>query len=174
MAETPFPDLELDICGEIADAVLRDLLADTAVLGTVFGNRIFETELERLATDKAGTYQANTLLVALGPVTEQRAGNGGYTELTTAIDIFYLSPIDKAFSTQRWLRARVYHAIKKVLMAEQGTLRDGSGTRITEALKRFERLDFNGRLRADSNIIVTTFRVTFVSFIDEITRNFID
>lgn len=172
MPESPYPDLALDITGEIADAVLRMLRADTD-LETVFGNRIYETELERLATDRAGTYQGHTLLVALGPVAEIRAGNGGYTELLTGVDLFYLSPMTQTEGTQRWLRARVFHAIKLCLMAEEGTLRDGSNARITEALKRFERLDFNGRLRADSNIIVTAFRVTFVSYIDEATRTFI-
>ena len=177
MAETPFPALELSIEGMIADAVLR-MLRDTgttigAALATVFGERIYETELERLATDKAGTYKAHTLLVALGPVGEQRTGNDGYTELLTAVDLFYLSPIANPNHTQRWLRARVFHAIKQCLMAEQGTLRDGSGNRLTEALKRFDRLDFNGRLRADSNVIVTSFRASFVSDIDELTRTFL-
>ena len=177
MAETPFPLLELDLCGKIADAVLA-LLRDTGTtpgtaLASVLGNRIYETELERLATDKAGTYQAYTLLVALGPVAEPRIGNAGYTELQTAVDLFLLTPVAKPNDTQRWLRARIFHQVKLALVAEQGTLRDGSDNRLTEALKRFDRLDFNGRLRNDSNVIVTAFRATFVSDIDEATRTFL-
>lgn len=172
----PFPDLPLDLCGKIADAVLRELRAIT-LLAPVLGNRIYETELERLAIDKAGTYTAHTLLVALGPVSEPRIGNAGYTELFTAIDMFLLSPVSAANDTQRWLRARIFHQVKLRLVREEGTLRDGAGgptdNRLTEALKSWDRLDFNGRLRNDSNVIVTTFRATFRSDMDEATRTFL-
>lgn len=177
MAEFPFPSLPLDLSGKIADAVLA-LLRDTgtapgAALATVLANRIFETEFERLGVDKSGTYTEHTLLVALGPVAEARTGNDGYTELLTAVDFFLLSPVSQANNTQDWLRARIFHQVKLALVAEQGTLRDASNNRLTEALKRFERLDFNGRLRNDSNVIVTSFRATFRSDMDEATRTFL-
>jgi hypothetical protein len=175
--EQPFPDLPLDICGKIGDACVRDLLADAAVLGTVLGNRIYDVELERLAVDKAGTYQANTLLVAPGPVTEERTANAGYTTVLTAIDFILLSQAMTSEGTQRWLRARIFRRIKRVLLAEDGVLRDTSvsppGNRLTEALQRFQRLDFNGRLRGDSNLIVTVFRAVFVSDIEEQSGDFI-
>lgn len=177
MPEFPFEDLELDLSGMIGDAVLR-MLRDTgtatgAALATVLANRIFETEFERLAVDKAGTYTGHNLLVALGPVAEDRTGNAGYTELRTAVDMYLLSPVSKANDTQRWLRSRIFHQVKKCLMVEQGTLRDGDGNRLTEALKRFDRLDLNARLTRDSTVIVTAFRATFVSDIDEATRTFL-
>jgi len=176
MPEQPYPDLELDICGKIGDAILRELRSDTA-LATVFGDRIFEGELERLAVDRAGTFQVPTLLVAPGPTREERLGNDGYTTLVTTFDLVLLTAASGATGTDRWLRQRICHAIKKRLMREQGTLRDGAGLstdeRLTEALKRFERLDFAGRLRADASVIVTVFRVSFASDIDELDRNFI-
>lgn len=176
MPEQPYPDLELDLCGKIGDAILRELRSDTA-LATVFGDRIFEGELERLAVDRAGTITGHTLLVVPGPVREERSGNDGYTTLATTYDLVLLTPTSSSTDTQRWLRQRIFHAIKVRLMREQGTLRDGAGlptdNRLTEALKRFERLDFAGRLRNDSAVIVTVFRVAFVSDVDESDRTFI-
>lgn len=177
MPESPYALLDLDLSGMIADAVLR-MLRDTGTdpgeaLASVLANRIYETEAERLALDKAGTYTEHTLLVAIGPVSEDRTGNDGYTELRTAIDLYLLSPVTQTKDTQRWLRSRIFHQVKLCLMAEQGTLRDAEGNRLTEALKRFDRLDFNGTLRRDSNVIVTSFRATFSSDIDEATRTFL-
>lgn len=182
----PYPDLPLEICGEIYQAVSREIRAITLLApspSTVFGNRIYDCESIQIALDdKTATTEVPALLIAPGPNVEIRIGNAGYSELTTAVDLGLLTKVASAFDTQAWLRMRIFHQVKLRLMLEQGTLRSGDGTlpaigqpdnRITNALKGYGRIDPTGRLVRASNVFLTTFRVTFVSDIDEATRTFI-
>lgn len=181
MPISPYPDLPLDICGEIYNAVLRELRAITA-LEPVVGDRIRECEsINAALTGQTASTAVPAIFVAPGPQLEVRIGNAGYSTLTTAVDIAVLTPCNDALDTQDWLRQRIFHQVKLRLMREQGTLRSGDGTepgigdpdnRITEALKGFGQIDPTGALLSRTNVFVTTFRVSFSSDIDEATRTF--
>lgn len=177
----PYPDLPLDICGEIFNAVGRELRAIT-LLEPVVGNRIRACESIRAALSaNAVTTEAPAIFYALGPQLEIRTANGGQSRLTTAVDIILFTKCSDPFDPQDCLRQRIFHQVKLRLVREQGTLRSGDGeepesgpdNRITNAMKGFGQIDPTGPLESATNLFVTTFRVTFESDIDEATRQFI-
>lgn len=180
MPTSPYPDLPLDICGEIFTAVGRELRAITA-LEPVVGNRIRECESILTAIDdQAGTIDIPAILVAPGPQVQVRIANGNYAKLTTAVEICVLTRCTDPFDTQDWLRQRIFHQILIRLAREEGTLRSGDGVepdegdnRITNAMTGFGQIDPTGRLKKGNNIFATTFRAAFTSDIDEKTRLFI-
>ncbi len=181
MPTSPYPDLPLDICGEIFTAVGRELRAITA-LEPVVGNRIRECESIRAAIDQGfGTTDVPALLYAPGPQVQVRTANRGYSKLTTSVDICLLTRCTDPFDTQDWLRPRIFHQIFLRLVREEGTLRSGDGeepdsgpdNRITNAMTGFGQIDPTGPIPKGNNIISTTCRVAFTSDIDEKTRLFI-
>lgn len=183
----PYPDLPLDIVGKILNAVLRELVAAAGPgqpLEEVFANgtagpRIYACESIPVAIeDSTFTSNVPAILLAPGAVQETRAGNAGYTELKTTVELGLLTAVAGATGTQDWLRARILRAVKLRLMREQGTLRDGDGLdtddRLTDAIQGFGRTEASGRIKVARSVLFTPFRVTFTSFIDEATGEFID
>lgn len=184
---TPYPDLPLDIVGKIFNAILRELVAAAGPgqpLEPVFENgtagpRIYACESILVAIeDSTFTSSVPAMLLAPGAVQETRAGNGGYTELKVTAELALLTAVAGATGTQDWLRARILRAVKLRLMREQGTLRDGDGldtdNRLTDAMQGFGRTEASGRIKVARSVLYTPFRVTFTSFIDEATGDFLE
>lgn len=183
----PYPDLPLDIVGKILDAVVRELRAAAGPgepLEAVFANgtagpRIYACESIAVALDD-GTLTSDVPagLVAPGAVFETRQGNAGYTELKTTVELGLLTAVPGALDTQGWLRSRILRQWKLRLIREQGTLRDGDGTpsdnRITDAMQGFGRTAASGRVKVARKVLFTPLAVTFTSFIDEATGDFIE
>jgi hypothetical protein len=183
----PYPDLPLDIVGKILNAVVRELRAAAGPgepLEEVFANgtagpRIYACESIPVAIEE-GTLTTNVpaMLVAPGAVQETRQGNQGYTELKVTAEIALLTTVAGATGTQDWLRARILRAVKRRLMREQGTLRDGDGLdsdpRLTDALQGFGRTEASGRIKVARSVLFTPFRATFTSYIDEATGEFLE
>lgn len=172
----PYPELGEALVALQGAALLRKLRDDPA-LAAFFNGGIEDVEAETLLLQ--GGVQANFLGVALGPLTEDRTGNAQYATQTVAFDLFVVTKIEQTRGTNGWLRARVVNHVARVLQAEDevagvgGVLTDPEGNLLTEALTRFERLDFTGRLRNDPSLIVTPLRVVYTADFDQIGRTFI-
>lgn len=165
-----YPELGEALVALQGDALLRKL-RDDPPLSAFFNGGIEDVEAETVLLK--GGVQANFLGVALGPFTEARTGNAQYGTITTSFDLLILTALQESRGTRGWLRARLVNHIGRVLQPEGGILTDPEGNLIAEALTRFERLDFAGRLRSDSTLIVTPLRVIYEADFDQVSRNFI-
>lgn len=167
----PYPELGEAILALQGDALLRKLRDDPA-LADFFNGGIEDVEAETLLLK--GGVQANFLGVALGPFDERRTGNAQYATQTIAFDLFILTALEQTRGTRHWLRGRVVDRIARVLQQDGGVLTDPEGHLLCEALTRFERLDFAGRLGTDETILVTPLRVIFEADFDQVSRTFIE
>lgn len=183
----PYSELASDIVCKILDAVEREMLALAATdapLEEVFANgdaapRVYSCESIPVALDDSAiTTDVPALLIAPGAITETRLGNAGYTELKTTVEFGLLTKVAGSTDHQGWLRPRILRQIKLRLMREKGTLRDGTGlpsdNPLTDALQGFGRTEASGRLKKANSVLLTMFRATFTSPIDEATGNFLE
>lgn len=161
-------EFEPDVTALQADAVLAKLRGDEDLVA-FFDAGIVPLEVEQLFLEKS-SLRANTLGVSIGPQVERRIGTAQLAELEQAIDLFLLTSSSDARTSTSWLRPRVVARIKSLLQEEGGVLRDPEGNLIAEALTRFERLDFQGRVRG-SNLIVTGLRVVYYADLDQRLRD---
>lgn len=163
----PHPEFDATLVPSIGDAILARLRDDGPVSG-YFAAGIDDAELDAIWL--ANSYSTPALLVALEALDDAPQASG-WSELTTVWQLTLVTTIEQGPGTDGWLRARIISRIQMLLAAQNGTLRDEAGDRITESIARFQRI---GRPipTPDNTVLRTPMRVAYLSHIDTQTREF--
>jgi len=161
------PEFELDLAARAGDAVLALLQGDDDL--AAYFRSIQPVEVEDLAMLEVHPPELCVLIPDTDSVVVANADTG---QLTIAVELLMFHEASASRGNRRWLRHRIAAHIKRLIYssAAGGRLSDGTGD-ITEALTRFGRVPFLGRLV--SGAVATPIRIEWTAWEDLAAGDFV-
>ncbi len=165
---TVAPDLPWSVEARILLALQARILADTAFAAFV-SNRVFFCELRALIEQESFVCPALGLCVLADEEREFTSSYGGVLE--TVVQLVLLTNMPQGFGlTDDFLRSRAAAALRRIVRANRGSLVDGDGVRLTEAVTVINRVNYDLAPIGASNVLITLINVKFRSQLDLATQ----